>query len=76
MRCNTRAANLANLAGLFEEEATILQNARTVLDDSVFAHQVAENFLRLGRIKDAEGIFASLDLDVDIYANLGSRSSI
>lgn len=65
-----RVANLAVVAGDYEEEARSLERARELSPDAFFVHRIADNLITRHRESDAEKLFASLDLQRDLYANL------
>jgi tetratricopeptide (TPR) repeat protein len=65
-----RVANLASVVGDYEEEARNLQRARELSPDIFFAHAAGDNLVSLDRVKAAEALFRSLDLEKDLHANL------
>ncbi len=65
-----RLADLADLAGNREGEAHFLERGQKLGKDNVFDHRLAENLLARGKFRDAESMFARMDLDTDVEANL------
>ena len=66
----THLANLAELAGNRQEEFRVLIDAQSSVADSFFKHRLGENLQASGRIKEAEDLFSSFDLNSDAPANL------
>src|SRR5260221_68325 len=65
-----RLADLADLAGNREGEAHFLERGQKLGKDNVFDHRLAENLLARGKFRDAESMFARMDLDTDVEANV------
>lgn len=65
-----RVANLAVMAGDYEEEAVNLERARKLSPDVFFVHRLADNFISRNKTREAESLITNLDLDHDLYANL------
>lgn len=65
-----RIANLASIAGDFEEEGRYLQEASYLSDDEFFSNGVAESLIARQFNTQAEALLAKADLTKNLYANL------
>jgi tetratricopeptide (TPR) repeat protein len=65
-----RLAIFAEFSGQREKEAQFLNLAKSLSHDSFFDHRLGDNLIFRNEALEAEKLFASLDLDNDIYANL------
>ena len=65
-----RLASFAAMAGLREEEAAYLAQAGDLSGSPFYAHRLGENLVARGEQLDAARLFAGLDLQSDVYANL------
>lgn len=65
-----RLANLAEMAGLRDEENKFLKEAKTLSDHNFIDHRIGDNLLASNNLPEAESFFSNLDLKSDVYANL------
>lgn len=65
-----RLANFAAIVGDRDAEARYLALAREQSSDALIAHRQGENLIARNRSREAEHVFADLDLGTDLYANL------